>query len=106
MFLTNPKNIAKNTQGIGAGGGGLEADPKTVNKNIYMFWGLTKNTEKHFHHLGLRLDEIKCTHFRILTFFAHSLELVIKTGVILTPRQSQPRSCFLYSLQILVYYSL
>jgi len=35
-------------------------------------------------------------------FFAHSLELPLKTGG-LTPRQSQPRSCFLYSLQILVY---
>ena len=32
-------------------------------------------------------------------FFAHSLELPLKTGV-LTPRQSQPRSCFLYSLQM------
>ena len=45
----------------------------------------------------LRLGETECTHIRISTFLRTHLSYTVETGI-LTPRQSQPRSCFLYSL--------
>ena len=44
----------------------------------------------------LRLAKTKCTHFRWHLFFCALTSVRSKLDV-LTPRQSQPRSCFLYS---------